>query len=60
MDPQLAILIAQLLLKYGPGVAREITLLFQKKAPTAADWEKVFALAETSYDDYVKTNPPAK
>ena len=50
-----AILIAQALLKYGPAVARGIAELFEKPNPTLADWEKVFVLAEKSYDDYVKT-----
>lgn len=53
METQLAILIAQALIKYGPTVARELTLLFKKDKPTAEDWDRVFTLAETPYDAYV-------
>ena len=49
-----ALLIAELLLKYGPTVAREIVNLFAVAAPTPGDWEKVFSLAEKSYEAYVK------
>lgn len=44
-----ALIIAQLLLKYGPGVALAVAKIFEKPAPTLADWEAVFALAETPY-----------
>ncbi len=57
METQLAILIAQALIKYGPTVARELTLLFKKDKPTQDDWEKVFALSEKPYDAYVATPP---
>jgi len=50
------ILIAQLLLKYGPGVAAGVAALFEKKEVTLDDWQKVFAMAEKSYDDYVGPN----
>jgi hypothetical protein len=49
-----AIIIAQALIKYGPEVARQLAILFGQKEVTLADWEKVFVLAEKSYDDYVK------
>ena len=49
-----ALLIAQALIKYGPAAARAIAALFKKDEPTMEDWEKVFAIAEKSYDDYVK------
>jgi len=48
------LLIAEALLKYGPGLARGLADLFSKPAPTLEDWEKVFALAEKPYSDYVK------
>ena len=49
-----ALLIAEALLKYGPGLARGLAELFAKPAPTLEDWEKVFALADKRYEDYVK------
>ena len=49
-----AIIIAQVLIKYGPEVARQLARLFGQKEITLEEWEKVFALAEKSYDDYVK------
>lgn len=58
MNPALMQLILQVLLKYGPTVAREIILLFQKPAPTMEDWNKVFDLAEKSYDEYVAPVQP--
>lgn len=57
MTPELALLIGQILLKYGPTVAQATVEIFQKPAPTPEDWTKVFALARKSYDDYVR--PPA-
>jgi hypothetical protein len=53
MEIQLAILITQALLRYGPALARELALLFSKKEITLEDWDKVFALAEKPYDSYV-------
>jgi hypothetical protein len=52
MNPTV-IIIAEALMKYGPSVARALVEIFKKDDPTAEDWEKVFALAEKSYDDYV-------
>ena len=54
METQLAILILQSLLQYGPAFAREITALFSKETITTADWDKVFSMAEKNYADYVK------
>jgi hypothetical protein len=51
-----AIIIGQALIKYGPEVARQLVALFGQKEVTLTDWEKVFSLAEKSYDDYVKPN----
>lgn len=42
------------LVKYGPAFAREVHAMFQKKNPTAADWEALFLKAEKSYEDYTK------
>ena len=53
MKPEVAILIVQALLSYGPGVARSLVEIFQKQEITAADWEGVFAKAEKGYDEYV-------
>lgn len=44
------------LLQQGPAMARELVALFQKKDPTPADWEKVFAHYKTPYSDYVGTD----
>ena len=54
MNAEMALLIAQLLLKYGPDVARGVSDIFKKDAPTAEDWEKVFKMAEKSYEEYVQ------
>ena len=59
MDPQLAIILGTALVKYGPDVARAVAGLFQKNDPTWEEWEAVFALAEKSYDDYVRPTAPA-
>ena len=50
----IAPLILEALVKYGPAVARAITELFKKETITADDWNKVFDLAEKSYEDYIK------
>lgn len=55
MDPATVALIASALVKYGPAVARQLAGLFSKQSVTLEDWEQVFALAEKSYDDYVKS-----
>ena len=54
MSMETIIIIGQALIKYGPEVARQITVLFGKKEVTLEDWEAVFKTAEKSYDDYVK------
>ena len=53
MDPVTISLIVGALIRYGPSLAREIQLLFTKKEVTQEDWDKVFSLAEKSYDSYV-------
>ncbi len=47
-------IIAVALVKYGPTVARELIALFQKQTVELADWERVFALCEKPYEEYVK------
>lgn len=42
MDPATITLIASLLLKYGPDVARGVAVLFSKKEHTLQDWEAIF------------------
>ena len=54
MKLEVAILIAQALLKYGPVLARELVLLFSKETFTLEDWETVFKVSTKSYEDYVK------
>ena len=54
MNPTTAEIIAMALIKYGPAMARSLVEIFQVDTPTAEQWEKVFGLAEKSYDDYVK------
>lgn len=51
MEMQLAILIGQLLFKFGPTLAREFQILITKENPTQADWDKVFALAKEPWKD---------
>ena len=52
MNPT-TVFIVQALLKYGPALASALVEIFQKETPTREDWDKVFALAEKSYEDYV-------
>jgi hypothetical protein len=56
LSPDIILLIGNILLKYGPAVARAVKALFEKADPTSADWEAVFALSEKPYEDYI--NPP--
>lgn len=51
MTQDAIVVIAMALVKYGPELARALVALFQKTAPTAADWEVVFALAEKPLED---------
>ena len=50
-------LVVELLLRYGPGMARAVQQLFTKANPTQADWDAVFALSEKSYESYTATRP---
>ena len=54
MNPTIAALILQAFVKYGPAVGRAITDIFRKEVITADDWNRVFDLAEKSYDSYIK------
>ena len=48
-----AALILQLLLQYGPAVAKEAQALLSNTAPTQADWDALFTLASKPYSSYV-------
>mgnify|MGYP001608700759 CR=1 FL=1 len=49
-----ALLIVQALLTYGPTLARELQSLFaQQRDPTQEEWDKLFALYDKSYADYI-------
>ena len=49
-----AALILEAFVKYGPAVGRAITDLFKKEVITDDDWNKVFDLAEKSYESYIR------
>jgi len=55
---ELGILITSILLKYGPVVAEEVTVLIHKGDPTLADWQAIFAKVKT-YEQYVAPVTPA-
>lgn len=53
-----AIIIAQFILQYGlPAFQKIIELTSQKTEPTPEQWAAVWALAEKSYEDYIKAKP---
>lgn len=54
MTAEIALLIGQALIKYGPAVARELRDIFAKQEISSADWDKVFSTAEKSYEEYTK------
>lgn len=56
MNPTTTELIIQALLRYGPDVAKAIYALFTNPAPTQADWDALWVIAQKSYDSYVKPN----
>lgn len=45
-----AILIVELLLRYGPAVAKAAKDLMSMKDPTQADWDNLWALADKDYN----------
>lgn len=51
-----SLVIAQLLLKYGPDVANNVAAIFGKESVTAADWEAVFARARTPFEKGLKAD----
>ncbi len=52
MTVEIAVLIAQALIKYGPGLASQLSAIFQKADPTFADFDALFAQVKT-YEEYV-------
>lgn len=52
MSPQMIEIVAGLLLKYGPQVAKAVVDLFSKQQVTAADWEAVFSIVRTKEQIY--------
>jgi hypothetical protein len=54
MTHEIAILVLRVLLVYGPAAARAVADIFKKETISDADWEKIWAVTEKSYDDYVK------
>lgn len=52
-----ALIILELILRYGPAATRELIAIFQKPAPTDADWQRVFALTEKPYETYTAPKP---
>lgn len=45
-----AVLILELLLRYGPAVAKAAKDLVNAKDPTQADWDNLWSLADKNYD----------
>lgn len=49
-----AIIILEILAKYGPAVASQAQRIASLKTePTQADWDALFARVEKSYDAYI-------
>lgn len=49
-----AILVIEILAKYGPGVAETAQRILSGKEPTEADWRELFARAKKPYDQYIE------
>ena len=47
-----AIIIAELLLRYGPDVAQKFQTIFATQSPTQAQWDEVWALSRKTFDQY--------
>jgi hypothetical protein len=47
-----AIIVAELLLKYGPDVAETFQRWFSGQQPRPDDWARLFALARKTPDEY--------
>jgi hypothetical protein len=52
------LIIAELCLKYGPSLARAFQEIFTKENPTKEDWDKVWAAADTPFEDFFKKPLP--
>lgn len=46
MNPQLILIVGQLILQYGPEFVQALIGIFHKDAPTLADWNAAFDLAK--------------
>lgn len=52
---EIAILVIQVLLKYGPDAAQSVQRMFAAgKEPTQAEWDALFSKALKPYDQYIK------
>lgn len=60
MTPEMALVIAQLLLKYGPPTALAIAELFQKKEHSLEDWQKIFGQVRTYEQIVADPSQPQK
>lgn len=49
-----AMIIALAVVKYGPALGRALYDLFHKTNPTREDFEVIFKIAETPYEDFTK------
>jgi vacuolar-type H+-ATPase subunit H len=49
-----ALLILEILAKYGPTVAETAQRIANAKEPTDADWKELFGRAKKPYDAYVE------
>lgn len=56
MTPELGIIIAQLLLKYGPDLTVKIVELFKKESVSLEDWLVMLNTAK-KYEDYAPAIP---
>ena len=51
---QTTIFIIEALLKYGPGLARQLVKIFSRQTdPTLDEWEALFVAADKPYADYI-------
>jgi hypothetical protein len=53
MTPELGLIIAQTLLRYGPAIALDIATLFSKKEHSLDDWKAIFEKVKT-YDQIMQ------
>ena len=57
MTLEMGILLANILLKYGPQTAAAIKNIFTNPNPSDADWDAIFVLAAKEYATYVNPKP---